>query len=750
MANYDINTLNDEQLLPLKQIEGAILVTAGAGSGKTRLLTHRVAYLIDELGVSPYNILAITFTNKAAGEMKERISKMVEGADGVWISTFHSMCARILRRDISVMHPYDKNFTIYSADDSEKVIKELLSERNIVDDKFKKSVEYHLSNWKNSSQSFEEYFSTHEDANDIKKIAFIISEYESRLKRNNALDFDDLLGKTVDLFKRYPEVLKYYANRFRYILVDEFQDTNTVQYNLVKMLASVHGNVFAVGDEDQCIYSWRGANFQNIFNFKKDFEDCKVFKLERNYRSTSGILKIANNVIKNNSARLDKKMWTDKDEGQLPELYNAYDERDEALFVAKNIEKLIVNGYKYDEIAVLMRLNALSRSFEEAFLSYNIPHRIYGGFKFFERQEIRYIISYLRLFINQKDDVSLSRVINFPKRGIGDGAISKIKSLAGDNSLLQTILSPIMTEEMAVHKKLLDFIEVYNRLNLLPKNPISNFVEEVIKSFKIREAYGNKTEEDTNRLLNIESLVASVKEFEKANPNMDLGDYLETITLISDSDEIGENGAVTIATVHAVKGLEFKAVFVIGLEEGIFPIQRVSSPSDLEEERRLLYVAITRAEEILYMSHCSKRYMYGQSQYQAPSRFIRELGLLSLSISQTPKNDFAFSGYHSGGGDYSFKPKQRSLSDDERANAYSSNSGIGFNRKDFMQNINTRVDDKPKKDISIYCIGQKVEHPKYGEGVIKDITPDGLVADIVFEDFGMKSLMLELAPLTIL
>ncbi len=748
MANYDINSLNDEQLLPLKQIDGGILVTAGAGSGKTRLLTHRVAYLIDALGISPFNILAITFTNKAAGEMKERISKMVDGADGVWISTFHSMCAKILRRDISVMYPYDKNFSIYSADDSEKVIKELIKTHNIDEDKFNKSVSFHLSNWKNSSQSFDEYFSTHDDEHDIKKIALIVKEYEDTLKNSNALDFDDLLRKTVKLFKDYPEVLSYYANRFKYILVDEFQDTNTVQYKLVKMLASVHGNVFAVGDEDQCIYSWRGANYKNIFNFKNDFPECKVFKLERNYRSTSEILKIANNVIKNNSARLDKKMWTDKGNGQLPELYNAYDERDEALYVAKNIEKLVANGYKYEEIAVLMRLNALSRSFEEAFLSYNIPHRIYGGFKFFERQEIRNIIAYLRLFINKKDDISLLRIINFPRRSIGDVAISKIRARSNGRSLLEVILSEDFKEDLAVYKKLFEFIETYKKISAHNLG-LSDFVEEVIKGFKIREAYSSKTEEDLNRLINIDSFISSIQEFEKSNPDKTLSDYLETITLISDSDEIGQNGAVTIATVHAVKGLEYKAVFVIGLEEGIFPIQRVSSSSDMEEERRLLYVAITRAEEVLYMSHCSKRYMYGQSQYQSPSRFIRELGLLSLSLSQTNKNDFVFSGEKKLT-DKDYLPTRRFIEKTKPQNKNTlSSTGFNFKHNEFMKSVNSRQDEKPKKDISIYTVGQKVEHPKFGLGEITSITPDGLVVDIVFEDFGKKSLMLELAPLTI-
>lgn len=727
MANFDLNSLNDEQLLPLKETEGAILVTAGAGSGKTRLLTHRVAYLIDNLKISPYNILAITFTNKAAGEMRSRISDMVDGADGVWISTFHSMCVKILRRDIYLMYPYDKNFTIYSEDDSEKAIKEVLTERGESDEKVKKALLFHISAWKNGIQSLEEYVASHQDQVDIQKIGRYIKDYEDKLKKNNALDFDDLLRKTYQLFKEYPDVLEHYANRFRYILVDEFQDTNLIQYELVKMLAHVHGNVFAVGDEDQCIYSWRGANFQNIFNFKRDFPNCKVFKLERNYRSTSKILNVANNVIKNNIARLDKKMWTDKTEGAVPQLYNAFDERDEALFVAKNIEKLVANGVKYDEICVLMRLNALSRSFEEAFLSYNIPHKIYGGFKFFERQEIRNIISYLRIFINKKDDISFLRIVNFPRRSIGEVAISKIKALNREQSLLENVLSPFLQNENLIYKKLNEFVKVYNSLANMQSDKISQFVEAVVTRFKIREAYSGKSEEDTNRLLNIESFIASVKEFESANPDMTLADYLETITLISDSDEIGDNGAVTIATVHAVKGLEFKAVFIIGLEEGIFPISRVSSPNDMEEERRLLYVAITRAEEILFMSHCSKRYMYGQSQYQAPSRFIRELGLLSLSLPDSEKCN---------------------LNKTEQQKSTNDSLNFAFKHNQFMQT--RKQEEQSKKDVSIYFIGQNVEHPRYGLGVIMSISEDGLVADIMFEDFGMKSLMLELAPLTII
>ena len=743
---YDINSLNEEQLAPLKQIKGAVLVTAGAGSGKTRLLTHRVAYLIKDCGVDPYNILAITFTNKAAGEMKSRIASMVYGTDRVWISTFHSMCAKILRRDIDVLKPFTKDFSIYSESDSDKVIKEVIAESGESDDKIKKAVVKHLSNWKNGSQTLEDYISTHEDEFDMDKIGELIRAYQNKLKKNNALDFDDLLCKTVELFKNFPEVLHYYANRFDYILVDEFQDTNTVQYNLVKMLASIHGNLFVVGDEDQCIYSWRGANFQNIFNLKKDFPDVKVFKLERNYRSTDEIIKIANNVIKNNSARLNKNMWTDKKGGEVPTLYNAYDERDEALYVAKTIVSLKSQGYEYDDMAVLMRMNALSRSFEEAFLSYNIPHRIFGGFKFYERVEIKNVIGYLRLFTNPKDDVSFARIINFPKRGIGDGTLARLAELDYSKSLLENALSDKIKQNSSLYKKFSSFIDGYNKANIATQKPLSKFVENLLNAFQIRQAYNIKDEEDLNRLMNIDQFVSSVKEFESLNPEASLGEFLESITLSSDTDDIGLGGAVTIATVHAVKGLEFKVVFVIGLEEGVFPITRATNSSyELEEERRLMYVALTRAEERLYLTYASKRYLPQLNRgnpYQTPSRFCRELGLLSLS---TKKNRSMEQDRHFGGGysqgNYNRLPTSEKVYDVDRFNKTKS----FFDKSSILR---TTV-EKPKKDVSVYRVGQKVEHPKYGLGDIVSISDDGLVGDIVFENFGKKSLMLELAPLEI-
>ena len=727
---FDDNILNEEQLLPLKQTEGAVLVTAGAGSGKTRLLTYRVAYLIEEKGVSPYNILAITFTNKASNEMRERLIQMLPTANGIWISTFHAMCAKMLRRDIDKIPPFTRDFSIYSESDSDKVLKEVCVELERDDDKFRKRVQYHISNYKNGMQELGEYLSTHEDEFGMDSIGNAIRLYQEKLKKYNALDFDDLLQKTVQLFEICPLVLSYYANRFRYILVDEFQDTNLIQYKLVKMLASEHGNIFVVGDEDQCIYSWRGANFQNIFNFKRDFKDVKVYKLERNYRSSKEIIKIANNVIQNNSQRLNKNMWTDKEEGEKPVLYNAVDERDEALFVAKTIEKLRSQGYNYNDMAVLMRINSLSRNFEEAFLSYNIPHRIFGGFKFYERSEIRLVIGYLRLFTNPKDDVSFTRIINFPKRGIGEGTLYKLAQINPDKSLLENVLSPEFTQNQAIFKKFAEFIAIFKKLSMEKQNPLSKFVEKVITDFKIKDAYNIQDEEDLNRLYNIGQFIQSVREYEALNPVGTLADFLESITLYSENDQIGQEGQVTIATIHAVKGLEFKVVFVIGLEEGVFPIVRsLNSNFELEEERRLCYVALTRAMERLYLTYASKRYLYHVSQYQVPSRFCREIGLLSLS---SPRLNID---RYSQKGDYNH-------------NMNGMNSKIELWNKNILSK--KKEEYKTEKDVSIYKVGQKVVHPKFGEGVITQISSDHFVGDIEFVSFGKKSLMLGLAPLTII
>lgn len=699
MSSYDLESLNEEQKKALFATDGVILVTAGAGSGKTRLLTHRICYLITEKHVSPYNILAITFTNKATNEMVERVHEMC--SHNVWISTFHSMCVRILRQEIDFLDGYDKNFTIISETDRAKIVKDICKDLSLEDDDISK-VEHHLDNIKNKGLDIDEYFAElmrYGNEQTMKKYQSAVFRYEEYLTKNNCLDFDDLLNKTLFLFQNFPEVLKRYADRFQYILVDEFQDTNLVQYKLIKLLSSVHKNLFVVGDEDQCIYSWRGANFHNIFNLKKDFENVQVFKLERNYRSTKNILNLANNVISNNRERMEKKLWTEKDDGFPPVVYSAFDERDEALFVANEIEKLREEGYSLSDFAVLMRINALSRPIEEGLLAYNIPYRVYGGQKFFERAEIKILLAYLSIFVNKKDEISLLKVINFPRRGIGDVAINSLK-LEAEGNLLDYLLSEKF-KYSRYYKKLENFVETYRKL-MDEMNSLSDFVKKLIKDFRIDIEYAGKDEESINRMRNIDSFLASVKEFETENEGATLADYLAGVMLRSDQDEMGDEGYVSLSTIHAVKGLEFRVVFVIGLEEGIFPLSRaMNMPSEMEEERRLMYVAITRAEEKIYLTHATRRFMYGKSSYETDSRFLKELNIVDKThpnVEKKRKKEF------------------------------------------FVEEKEEEVFDSGLK------VGDKVFHARFGEGEVVEISDDGLVGKIDFSG-SVKELMLNMAKL---
>ena len=735
MEKFDINSLNDEQKKALYETEGVVLVTAGAGSGKTRLLTHRICHLILDKHISPYNILAITFTNKATNEMRERVLSMCDC--NIWISTFHSMCVRILRQEIEVLGDYTRNFTIISETDRDKILKEIIKtlnldeedlEKKLKEEKNKEIIEFyeeeiknykeqkekdffeklvkHLDNIKNKGQEAEEYFNylmQFGNKDNLKNYYKAVCLYEERLRKSNSLDFDDLLNKTLYIFNNYPEILKKYAERFRYILVDEFQDTNLVQYQLVKLLSSVWGNLFVVGDEDQCIYSWRGANYRNIFNLKDDFKDVKVFKLERNYRSSRNILNLANNVISNNSERLEKNLWTEKDDGLPPVVYTAFDERDEAQFVAREILKLIDEGYSFSDFAILMRINALSRSVEEGLLNYGIPYRLYGGQKFFERSEVKILLAYISIFVNPKDELSLLKVINFPKRGIGDVAILNLKKEAGEKDLLSYLTSEKF-QFSKYYSKLKAFVEGYTGLlHDMPALNLEKFAQKVLEVFGIISAYQGKDEDSVNRLSNIDSFLASVKEFEEQNENPTFIDYLASVMLRSDQDDIENGGTVSLATIHAVKGLEFKVVFVIGLEEGIFPLTRANnSKSELEEERRLLYVAITRAEEKIYLTHANRRYMYGKTNNEVESRFVKELNIVEKADKtkvKVKKDDF-------------FLPEK-----------------------------------EEEAFVSGLKVGDKVEHTRFGVGIIKEISDDGLVGRIDFEDFGEKELMLNIATL---
>jgi len=597
MKNFDLNDLNTEQRLALQETEGPILVTAGAGSGKTRLLTYRIAHLIRDKYVSPYNILAITFTNKATKEMQSRLENMVEDSDKIWVSTFHALCCKILRRNIVAFQNkvnlkreteyrkgFDSNFSIYSDSDKDKILKDVFAKNNVTDESIMKNAVWHISNAKNKNLTPFEYQKEYMETEDIDTYAKIYNTYQIELENNNALDFDDLLTKTYELFKMCPEVLSYYQNKFQYIHIDEFQDTNTVQYQIVSLLAQKHKNIFAVGDEDQCIYGWRGANISNILDFKKDFPECKTFKLEQNYRSTKNILNTANTLIKHNTIRNPKSLWTENIDGVRVEYNSLGTESDEAEFVARSIYNLVrESGYKYGDVAVLMRLNALTRSFEEKFLNYNIPHRVFGGFKFFERQEIKAILAYLRLLVNPQDSAALLRIVNFPKRGIGDASLEELNKQAKYYSVGLMTLILNEEDEFFLADNVANKFDVFKSLYLdlkenMNKLPATDFIRYMLSKVDFKKAYGSGSEEDLSKLMNIDSFVSAVDEYFEQNPSSTLEEYLQSVTLASDIDSYDEaNNAVTLATVHSVKGLEFKVVFVVGLEDKIFPLIRYGS-----------------------------------------------------------------------------------------------------------------------------------------------------------------------------
>ena len=719
MEKLDLNKLNEEQNVALQHTEGPVLVTAGAGSGKTRLLTYRIAHLIIDKQVSPTNILAITFTNKAANEMRERLKGMVDDSDKIWISTFHSMCCKILRKNIKNLEGYDTNFSIYSDTDKDKALKTICEKLSLSVEDYKVNASNHISNAKNENLGPWEYQCLNQTTADIDKYVKIYSAYQSYLKKNNALDFDDLLIKTYELFKTCPDILNYYQNKFLYIHVDEFQDTNTIQYQIVKILAQKHKNIFVVGDEDQCIYGWRGANINNILSFKKDFADCKVYKLEQNYRSTKQILTTANNLIKNNVSRLEKVLWTANSEGVRVEERQLDNETDEAEYVASTIYTLVKNnGYKYSDFAVLLRLNALTRPFEERFLSYNMPYVVFGGYKFFERQEIKDIIAYLRVFVNPQDSASLFRIINVPKRGIGESTISQLNELTEVHNVspLNLIFNcdEFMLSDSFINKikplstMLVELMDLYKKLK-----PVE-FVKTLIDKTNLRSSYDNGTEEGINKLLNIDSFLSSVEEFFEANPSLTLIDYLESITLISDIDNYDDrNNAISLATVHSAKGLEFKVVFIVGLEEKNFPIIRYSGSTDMEEERRLMYVAITRAQERLYLTRARSRFVYGKRDYCVDSRFLKECGIVkdksSAISSSNIQNNHAFPSY-------GFK------------------ASFSLNKENKLKTID-------------YAVGDKVEHTKYGIGIVKSIDSASRCIVVDFEGFGNKTLFVDYAPI---
>ncbi len=617
----EITDLNKEQQKAVLKTDGPILILAGAGSGKTRVLTTKIAYLIEEVGISPYNILAITFTNKAAKEMNDRLHHMIgDIASKIQVSTFHSFGLKILRENFSLLG-YQSNFVIMDSEDTLSVIKKILKELNLDPKQYNPNeIRNKISGCKNELMTPNDYekYSASIFEQVVNKV---YRKYQDTLFKNNSIDFDDLLILPIQLFKENKEVLEKYQDRFQYILIDEYQDTNEAQYILTKMISSKYKNICCVGDNDQSIYSFRGANYRNILNFEKDYPNAVVIKLEQNYRSTTTILDAANNVIKNNRERKDKNLWSNKGQGEKISYYRAYNEKDEASYVVREIKKLIDKDVDYQEIAVLYRVNAQSRNMEEALLNENIPYRVVGSFYFYSRKEIKDLIAYLRLIHNEKDNVSLLRIINTPKRGIGEKTISNLIDKA--NNLGVSIYEAIDSGKELEFKKLIQELK-----SLSSELTLTELVEKILSLTGIRKEYEDqKSLEADIRIENLEEFKSITKTFEEREGLVSLEDFLLEISLVSDVNEYKDDkNRISLMTVHSVKGLEFDYVFVIGLEEGIFPhINSFLDNMDLEEERRLCYVAITRAKEKLYLVNARSRTLYGNESNNPASRFIKEI-----------------------------------------------------------------------------------------------------------------------------
>ena len=625
--------LNDKQYEAVVNTEGPCLVIAGAGSGKTKVLTHKIAYLIGEKDVKPWDIIAITFTNKAANEMKERIAGLVgDSAKDIWMGTFHSICVRILRRFIDRIG-FDTSFIIFDTSDQRTLVKNCLKDLAIDDKMFTdRAVLSEISNAKNDMLEPSSYQAKAVGDFRKEKIAEVYELYQKRLKENNAIDFDDIINYAIKILVENPDILEYYSNKFKYVLVDEYQDTNKAQFTLITLFASKHGNITVVGDNDQGIYSFRGADITNILNFEKDFPGTKIIKLEQNYRCTGNILKAANAVIKNNEVKYKKELWTQNEEGNLPRVYQAENEYDEGTYIVEQIEHLKREEYyKYSDFAVLYRMNTQSRAIEDILRRENIPYKIVGGLKFYERKEIKDIIAYLRLIQNSSDNLSLRRIINEPKRGIGKTSLDKIEQIAiqEEKSMYEVIKN---AESYGLNRVYLNSREFINAIEELKQEKEKLSISELIKETLKKTGYTKALEDENsieaeNRIENLNEFLTVAIEFEEEEAENTLSEFLEGITLSSDIDNLEEQEeSVTLMTLHSAKGLEFPVVFLVGMEEGIFPgYKSISEPKELEEERRLCYVGITRAKEYLFLTCSKQRTIFGSTSYNQTSRFLKEI-----------------------------------------------------------------------------------------------------------------------------
>ncbi|MCR4435208.1 MAG: DNA helicase PcrA [Clostridiales bacterium] len=730
-----LNGLNKQQEEAVLHTEGPLLILAGAGSGKTRVLTHRIAYLIKEKGVLPGSILAITFTNKAAREMRERVDLLVgEQSEAIWISTFHSACVRILRRDIEKLG-YDRSFVIYDSADQQTVVKDCLKELNLNEKNFPpKAVLDMVGKAKDELIEAETYAKMYASDFRMSKIAAVYQLYQKKLKQNNALDFDDIIMLTIKLFQDFPPVLEFYRRKFKYVLVDEYQDTNTAQYSFVSLLAQDHRNLCVVGDDDQGIYSWRGANIRNILDFEKEFKGCRVIKLEQNYRSTQTILDAANSVIKNNMGRKKKKLWTDNPKGEKIQCYEGNNEHDEAFFVANEIKELVkYENRQYKDFAVLYRINAQSRVMEESFMREGIPYKIFAGLRFYDRKEIKDVIAYLRVIQNPSDDISLKRIINVPKRGIGSATLETAESIASKRgcSLFSIISSAADIPELQrASSRLKGFVSLISRFRALKETtPVPDLIEDVIQQSGILgELQEDNTVESETRIENIKELISVALEFEGQSEEKGLEDFLAHISLVSEVDDLeNENNSVVLMTLHGAKGLEFPVVFMVGMEEGVFPGYRsMTDENELEEERRLCYVGITRSKEKLYLTSTHSRTLFGNTTYNRASRFLREIPeeLIEGKVKKT-KNSPALTGRNTKG-------------------------AFGYNYE-VPGNSRPAAAFQAERDLDrmSFHVGDRVEHKKFGVGIITSAEEENgdFKLEIQFENAGMKRLMAAFANL---
>jgi len=740
--------LNDKQKEAVEFGEGPLLILAGAGSGKTRVLTHRIAYLIEKRGIFPGNILAITFTNKAANEMKERISKLLSNnVDDIWMGTFHSVCVRILRRDIDKIG-FDRSFSIYDRDDQVTIMKECISELKLNKDVYKeRAVLSKISELKDRMIAPDAYINENYSNFYSRNVGELYALYEKKLKTYNALDFDDLILKTIELFNSCAEVLDYYQRKFKYVFVDEYQDTNKSQYQFIKLITGRYRNICVVGDPDQSIYRFRGADITNILNFEKDFKGATTILLEQNYRSTKNILEVANHVIRNNYERKDKNLWTDNEEGQKVVVETLLDEKEEAYYVASKIMELIQSGFSLKDMAILYRTNAQSRAFEETFMRNNIPYRIVGGLRFYDRKEIKDIMAYLKVIQNPSDNVSLKRIINVPKRGIGNVTIEKIEEYASNNdkSMYSVMMDidKVKTLSSGPRKKVREFVGMINEFKALSEVlSVNELIEKILYSVGyIKELEEEGSIESQTRLENIKEFISVAVDFEVKNPDGTLEDFLANISLLSDVDKTEDKeNSVTLLTVHSAKGLEFPVVFLVGMEEGLFPISRaLDNETELEEERRLCYVAITRAEKLLFITHAKLRTIYGQTSYSMASRFLDEMPKELIQSSTSNEGDF----------------KAKYAED----NRYTSLESTNNNRNKFIEVrdytrkpvAETETNENKNRYLDV-STGTKVNHKKWGIGTIVQVIDkkDDKELVIAFDSVGLKRLILSIAPIEIL